>query len=271
LFLSPDVLSPVEPGVGPNRYAYTAGNPIDWSDPSGMAMPLTCRLGDEGRAECLQGGIWTPIWEVPEGTELDFGMSETVTVPGSENVALPPLILPETTPATIPSSEQLDQRGRPSRPGRVAPPTPPGCNWTAEQCTAAAKVRQVEQQSGRRAAAAAGSLTYGQGVLRPFQSDGGSRPNVHVPTVGGDVQVDWFADIALSTPVDGLAIPTYVAGKVGWSLYRKATGMSIGNALPFEDIPEGNAAAAVMMGLGFQDVFSDETMKANCSCGGRSE
>jgi hypothetical protein len=42
LFLSPDVLSPVEPGVGPNRYAYTAGNPIDWSDPSGMLAIMTC-------------------------------------------------------------------------------------------------------------------------------------------------------------------------------------------------------------------------------------
>jgi RHS repeat-associated protein len=42
LFLSPDPLSPIEPGVGFNRYAYTGGNPIDASDPSGLAMIMAC-------------------------------------------------------------------------------------------------------------------------------------------------------------------------------------------------------------------------------------
>jgi RHS repeat-associated protein len=59
LFLSPDVLSPVEPGVGPNRYAYTAGNPIDWSDPSGMAANQLCGTQFGDREDCQDGAGYT--------------------------------------------------------------------------------------------------------------------------------------------------------------------------------------------------------------------
>jgi len=37
MFISPDPLAPTEPGVGTNRYAYSHGDPINLSDPAGLA------------------------------------------------------------------------------------------------------------------------------------------------------------------------------------------------------------------------------------------
>lgn len=37
MFISPDPMNPTEPGVGTNRYAYSHGDPINMSDPSGLA------------------------------------------------------------------------------------------------------------------------------------------------------------------------------------------------------------------------------------------
>lgn len=37
MFISPDPMNPTHPGVGTNRYAYSHGDPINMSDPSGLA------------------------------------------------------------------------------------------------------------------------------------------------------------------------------------------------------------------------------------------
>lgn len=37
MFISPDPMNPTHPGVGTNQYAYSHGDPINMSDPSGLA------------------------------------------------------------------------------------------------------------------------------------------------------------------------------------------------------------------------------------------
>lgn len=62
LFVSPDPLPPVKPGVGLNRYAYVFGNPVNRSDRSGLEDPLACHpaLGEGG--DCGAGGGWGAVW-----------------------------------------------------------------------------------------------------------------------------------------------------------------------------------------------------------------
>ncbi len=88
-----------------------------------------------------------------------------------------------------------------------------------------------------------------------------------VPTVYGPVQIDWFADIAANTlAASGLAVRVYVGGKLIWTASRISSGAPIGNALPFQDPAETNAAIAVMVGYGFKALFSPALMKKE-SCG----
>jgi hypothetical protein len=64
----------------------------------------------------------------------------------------------------------------------------------------------------------------------------------------------------------GLAVPAYVGGKLIWTASRIWNGAPLGNALPFQDPAETNAAVAVMAGYGFKDLFTPALMKKEC-CG----
>lgn len=46
MFISPDPMNPTHPGVGTNRYAYSHGDPINMSDPSGLATVYKDTDGD---------------------------------------------------------------------------------------------------------------------------------------------------------------------------------------------------------------------------------
>lgn len=46
MFISPDPMNPTHPGVGTNRYAYSHDDPINMSDPSGLATVFSDRDGD---------------------------------------------------------------------------------------------------------------------------------------------------------------------------------------------------------------------------------
>lgn len=46
MFIQPDWLDPTEPGVGTNRYAYSANDPVNLSDPSGNIWGNTTAPGD---------------------------------------------------------------------------------------------------------------------------------------------------------------------------------------------------------------------------------
>jgi len=46
MFISPDPMNPTEPGVGTNRYGYSHGDPINMSDPSGLATVYKDQNGD---------------------------------------------------------------------------------------------------------------------------------------------------------------------------------------------------------------------------------
>jgi hypothetical protein len=63
LFLSPDPLDPTLPGVGTNRYAYSFGDPINNSDPSGNAC--------EGFNSCLSQAFRHIFGGSPNSTMAD--------------------------------------------------------------------------------------------------------------------------------------------------------------------------------------------------------
>ncbi len=94
VFVSADPADPAKGGVGPSRYSYSGGNPVSFSDPSGLQYPLSsCRPEQQGSGfECWNGHGWVSA----SVNEIDVYRNDTVTVTANA----PPLIYltePEST------------------------------------------------------------------------------------------------------------------------------------------------------------------------------
>jgi hypothetical protein len=97
------------------------------------------------------------------------------------------------------------------------------------------------------------SNTFGNSLLQPFNSSNGHT----VPTVYGDMDLDWFTDIRQVTSgfSPDVAMLQYIAAKLVWTGFRYATGQGAANPLPFQDPGEQNAMKAIADGMNFEDLF----------------
>jgi hypothetical protein len=106
------------------------------------------------------------------------------------------------------------------------------------------------------------AIGFGDGTVEAFNS---SVPGqAYTNTALGNVKVDWFTDLRLTTLVPGPQIPAYMIGKLVWTGERLITGAPITNYLPFQDPVEARTMALAVKANGFRDLFTPQFMKANC-------
>jgi RHS repeat-associated protein len=97
-FLTPDTLDPTEEGVGTNRYAYSEGDPINFSDPSGQLKYTASNSNSRGAYKTTRGDTWGKISRFtgvsisrlkesnPYLAERGLLRGSLISIPGTKNV-----------------------------------------------------------------------------------------------------------------------------------------------------------------------------------------
>jgi len=125
---------------------------------------------------------------------------------------------------------------------------------THAQYRALRTVLERERKNGPRKAAQMSSITFGDGLLSPFNSSYGHT----VPTRYGHMDLDWFTDSrAYSYGGRYTVLQLYIGGKLYWTAKRKAMGIPIGNPWPFQDSGERAAIMALIEDLRYGDLFDE--------------
>jgi RHS repeat-associated protein len=109
-----------------------------------------------------------------------------------------------------------------------------------------------EAAHGSHKAARMSSITFGDGLLEPFNSSYGNT----VPTSYGAMDLDWFSDVRSLSYGGRYSAPfLYAGGKLLWTAIRKSTGFHVGHALPFSDPAERAAMLALLEDQWFSNLF----------------
>lgn len=119
LFLQADWWDPTKPGVGPNRYAYSHGDPVNFSDPSGHQTDT-----DDDDIDDVTGAPIGDLDREIQRPTLDFGPA-TWAGAGAGRIAAPQpsTAAPRATTSTAQPSVAGVQPTAPARTGASRPAT----------------------------------------------------------------------------------------------------------------------------------------------------
>jgi RHS repeat-associated protein len=129
---------------------------------------------------------------------------------------------------------------------------------TCEQNQALRTLVAREAKLGSHKAARMSSITFGDGLLEPFNSSYGNT----VPTPYGAMDLDWFTDVRSWSYGGKYTAPwLYAGGKLLWTAKRWANDFPIGHALPFRDAAENVAMLALLEDQWFAGLFNETFFK----------
>jgi len=127
---------------------------------------------------------------------------------------------------------------------------------TPQQDAALRELLRRETTGGSRAAAEQSSNTFGDDLLRPFNSSDAHS----VPTPAGDMDLDWFTDIRARGDWGGgyTSAWAYPIAKLIWTAIRASEGVAIGSPWPWQDPGERVAYVYLLEGVWYSTLFDEE-------------